>query len=65
MGMLFLSHSLIENGEVWMQMIKSRNLSSHTYDETRADDIVEVIKSSYFNEFNLFLNKMTELEREE
>ncbi len=56
---------LLENGEAWMQMIKSRNLSSHTYDETRADDIVEVIKNSYYNEFNLFLNKMTGLEKNE
>ena len=27
---------LIENGEVWMDMIKSRNLTSHTYDEAIA-----------------------------
>jgi len=48
-----------------MQMIKTRNLSSHTYDEIRANDIVEVIKSSYYDEFNLFLNKMAALERKE
>ena len=39
---------LIESGEVWMQMIKSRNLTSHTYDESIADDIIMLIRDLYF-----------------
>ena len=31
---------LIEEGEVWMDMIKSRNLTSHLYDEETARQIV-------------------------
>ena len=34
---------LIEDGEVWMDMIKSRNLTSHVYDETTARKIAEDI----------------------
>lgn len=42
---------IIENGEVWMDMIKSRNLTSHTYNEDTAKDIVADIKNRYFPEF--------------
>lgn len=42
---------IIENGEVWMDMIKSRNLTSHTYNEDTAQRIVADIKDRYFAEF--------------
>jgi len=42
---------LIEAGEVWMGMIKSRMLTSHTYNKKTAQEIVEKIKSQYFLEF--------------
>ena len=38
----------IENGEVWKKMKLSRELSSHTNDETTAEDIAESISSSYY-----------------
>jgi nucleotidyltransferase substrate binding protein (TIGR01987 family) len=34
---------LIDDGEIWMDMIKSRNLTSHVYDEATARKIVEDI----------------------
>lgn len=36
---------LIKDGEVWMDMIKSRNLSTHTYDQRTADQIGSAILS--------------------
>ncbi len=42
---------LIKNGEVWMDMIKSRNLSSHTYNNTRMIVILDKIIEIYLNEF--------------
>jgi len=42
---------LIENGEAWMSMIKSRNLTSHTYNEDTTRAIVHAIKTEYFDEF--------------
>ena len=33
--------NLIQDGDMWMEMIKSRNLTSHTYNKTIADDIVK------------------------
>ena len=56
---------LIESGEVWMQMIKSRNLTSHTYDESIADDIIMLIRDLYFEEFIKLRIKMNGLEEEE
>ncbi|AOY75996.1 nucleotidyltransferase substrate binding protein [Clostridium formicaceticum] len=56
---------LIENGEVWMQMIKSRNLTSHTYDEGIADEIIRIVKDSYFQAFEGLRKKMDQFQREE
>lgn len=39
---------LIGSGEVWMRMIESRNLTSHTYDEDTATNILESIIHEYF-----------------
>ncbi|MBF0421075.1 MAG: nucleotidyltransferase substrate binding protein [Magnetococcales bacterium] len=44
-------NGLIENGEVWMQMIADRNLSSHTYDQNRAQAIADAITSQYYPAF--------------
>lgn len=49
---------LIENGEIWMEMIKSRNLTSHTYNETTADEIITLIHDHYFSEFVLLYDKL-------
>jgi nucleotidyltransferase substrate binding protein (TIGR01987 family) len=56
---------LIVNGEVWMQMIKSRNLTSNTYDENTADDIIMLIKDIYFEEFKKISIKMDYFKGEE
>ncbi|MFA6568710.1 MAG: nucleotidyltransferase substrate binding protein [Victivallales bacterium] len=42
---------LIENGEAWMDMIKSRILTSHSYNEDTAGKIAHDIVSVYFQEF--------------
>jgi len=38
---------LIDEGEIWMDMIKSRNLTSHVYDEATAKSIVEDIYTRF------------------
>ena len=43
--------SLITDGDNWMSMIKSRNQSSHTYNETTAQEIKMLIFDHYFNLF--------------
>ena len=46
------SYNIISNGGIWMNMIQDRNLTSHTYDETRVEVIVENIIHSYFINFD-------------
>ena len=59
------ARGLIENGEVWMEMIKSRNQTSHTYNAETADAIARAITSSYVAEFETFLRRFTEMEADE
>jgi nucleotidyltransferase substrate binding protein (TIGR01987 family) len=49
---------LIEEGQIWMDMIDSRNESVHTYNVETADKIVHKIKEVYFTEIMNFNNKM-------
>lgn len=39
---------LIDEGEIWMDMIKSRNLTSHVYDEATARQIAEEICGRFY-----------------
>ena len=52
---------LIEDGEGWMEMIKSRNQTSHTYNLSIANDIVDKIINHYSTLFEIFLQKMRAL----
>ncbi len=51
---------LIADGERWMAMIQSRNISSHTYDERTAELLVEAIMRLYYP---LFVALETEMEK--
>ena len=51
-------NGLITDGEGWMEMIKSRNQTSHTYNEKIAEEIVENIRKRYFVLFKDFEIKM-------
>jgi len=42
------SKGLVEDGEAWMAMIKSRNLSSHTYNQQIADAVVAAVIGQYY-----------------
>jgi nucleotidyltransferase substrate binding protein (TIGR01987 family) len=56
---------LIDNGEVWMDMIQSRNLTSHTYNESTVSHIVSAILNAYFAEFEAFRRKLIKIKQEE
>lgn len=51
---------LIKDGDVWMEMIKSRNKTSHTYNEATADEIFFKVIHDYHPEFVAFLKTMEE-----
>ena len=48
---LAFKRGLILNGDTWMSMIKSRMLTSHTYNENTAQEISQEITSKYYAEF--------------
>ena len=55
-----LQMNLIDSGEVWMDMMLSRNKTSHTYNEETANEIYNKILKEYFPEFKKFRSTMAE-----
>ena len=51
-------YGLIQEGDTWMEMIQSRNLTSHTYNQETADSIVSNILNSYFTEFKSLIEEL-------
>lgn len=56
---------LITDGEIWMNMIKARNLTSHLYDEALADDVFRQIIESFYQAFETFTRTFTKLYEED
>jgi nucleotidyltransferase substrate binding protein (TIGR01987 family) len=52
---------LIQNGDVWMAMIQSRNMTTHTYDQATAAEIAASIIGRFFAEFKTFQTRFEEL----
>lgn len=52
---------LVLDGDGWMNTIKSRNRSAHTYDEATALQLAELIALSYLPLFNAFASHMEAL----
>jgi nucleotidyltransferase substrate binding protein (TIGR01987 family) len=56
---------LIADGEGWMETIKSRNRSSHTYDENTARELARIIVERYMSLFETFSTRMRELDADD
>ena len=59
------SAGLIADGATWMDMIASRNLTSHTYNEATAAQVVSAILDSYFAEFKALQTRLASLKLDE
>ncbi len=55
------SLGLLENGDIWMDMIDSRNMTSHTYNEAVTEEIIESITYDYFPAFGALETKLEDL----
>ncbi|MCB1721989.1 MAG: nucleotidyltransferase substrate binding protein [Rhodospirillales bacterium] len=42
-----MAAGLIQDGDMWLNMLKNRNLTSHTYDESHILSGVEMIETDY------------------
>lgn len=49
---------LVSEGKIWMEMIGSRNKTSHTYNEETADEIYSKILNDYYPAFLEFRKNM-------
>lgn len=54
-------NNLIEDGDVWMEMVQSRNLASYTYNEDTADEIICHVQLSDLSQFINLRKKLAEL----
>ena len=54
-------NGLLEDSETWMTMIRDRNLSSHTYDQGTAQDIVQRILAQHHPAFLKMAKKLSTL----
>lgn len=54
--------NLISNEDLWVKMLRDRNMTSHTYDEKLADEIFSRIKL-YVPALRNLLNKVKESEK--
>lgn len=52
---------IIKNGEIWIEMIDDRNLTSHIYSQSMADDIYLRITKKYFKELDLLFHFLKEM----
>jgi nucleotidyltransferase substrate binding protein (TIGR01987 family) len=54
---------LVSEGHLWMNMIKSRNATTHAYDEKKADEVIVLIRNSYHSLFVDLSKKLNEEKR--
>ncbi|CCQ98331.1 conserved hypothetical protein [[Clostridium] ultunense Esp] len=53
-------YEMIEDGELWLDMLQKRNLMAHTYDEKTAELAFNLITGHYFNAMKQVLLKLGE-----
>lgn len=56
------SKGLVEDGQVWMEMIESRNISSHSYDIVTAEQLFAKITRDFYTRLRAFAEKMSGME---
>ncbi|MDD2661067.1 MAG: nucleotidyltransferase substrate binding protein [Methylococcales bacterium] len=54
--------SILDDGQLWMDALSNRNLTTHTYDENKAIEVVAKIRDHYFPALRqLYLRMSSEL----
>lgn len=55
---LAFKRGLIQNGDIWMDMVQSRTLTSHTYNDSTAREVIDSIQNKYFDAFRDLKNQL-------
>ena len=58
-------NNLIENGDAWMDMIKDRNKTSHTYDLAVAGEVAGNILARFYPAFEALTTRFTAIRNQE
>ena len=61
---LAFKRGLVEQGDIWMDMIKSRILTSHSYNEELAAEVALQITARYYPEFVKLHAKLAQLSQQ-
>ena len=56
-----LTHGLIADGDIWLEMLTDRNSSTHEYDEQNALEVIENIQKKYLPEIQTLYDKLSQL----
>ena len=59
---LAVNRELVDNGDLWMEMIQSRQRTSHTYNEEIAEEISRNIFETYYGLFKQLSEKLENIE---
>ena len=62
---LAIRRGLVKEDELWMEMIQSRQKTSHTYNDEIANEIADRILTAYFDLFHELIDKFNEIEKTE
>lgn len=54
------SNGIIENGQIWIDMMLARNTLSHLYDEETSREIYDDIKNLYISEINKLVDELSQ-----
>ena len=54
------SDGLIQDGENWLKMLVSRNLTVHSYNEATAQEIADLVKTIYYPLITKLLEQLRE-----
>jgi len=54
---------LIDEGDIWIAMIQSRNMTSHVYDQTIAKKVIDDICSRYYGSFKVMYDRFSSLSK--
>ncbi len=60
---LAFKYGIVEDGELWMEMIQARNLTSHTYDEKIAEELLGEIIRRYYPAFERLRSKFEDIRK--
>ena len=53
-------YDILEDGDLWIDMLEKRNLMSHAYDEEKAETAYKLIINEYFKMLEQLYNKLKE-----